>query len=189
MKSVQANRSRLCLRPFLALMILLLAACRGPQFIPPSDSPKLPAKVTRYADQSIVAIQARLEKQGVKVISIGQEYLLSIPSAYLFANQSPNLTWGSYGILNEVVCYLQQFRKVAINVTGYSSKYRSSQREKALTLTRARAVGDYLWSQGIDSRFIFTSGAGSDKPIMSLMSGGDKSANSRIEITFRRAIV
>ncbi len=59
---------------------------------------------------------------------------------------------------------------------------------RALTLARARAVGDYLWSQGVDSRFIFTHGLGSDKPIVAFTEKGDKSPNSRIEITFRDAV-
>jgi intracellular multiplication protein IcmN len=61
-------------------------------------------------------------------------------------------------------------------------------RERALTLARSRVVGEYLWSQGVDSRFIFTQGLGSDKPIMRFTQGGDFSLNSRIEITFRDSV-
>ena len=49
-------------------------------------------------------------------------------------------------------------------------------------------VGEYFWSQGIDSRFIFTQGLGSDKPVVSFTQGGDSSPNARIEITFRDAV-
>jgi len=48
---------------------------------------------------------------------------------------------------------MKQFRKVGVNVTGYSSEYVSVKRERALALARARAVADYLWSQGIDSHW------------------------------------
>lgn len=150
---------------------------------------KLPYKVAHTSDREVTALQRKLTNCGVKVISIGENYLLSIPAAALFPEQSPRLTWHSYGLLNKVVQYLKEFRKVAINVTAYSSKYVSAKRERALTLARARAVADYLWSQGIDSRFIFTEGLGSDKPIVAYTQGGDKSPNSRIEITFRDAIV
>ena len=64
----------------------------------------------------------------------------------------------------------------------------SPKREHALTQARAREVADYLWSQGIDTRFIFTQGSGSDKPIGAFIERGDASPNSRIEITFRQAV-
>lgn len=170
--------------------LLLLGCSRGQQYIPLEDeSLRLPRKVAGTSDKQVIALQKSLAKCGVKVITIGEDYLVSIPSAALFADQSPRLTWESYGLLNNIVKFLKQFRKVAVNVTSYSSKYVSAKRERALTLARSRAVADYLWSQGIDSRFIFTVGAGSDKPIMAYTLGGDKSPNSRIEITFRDAII
>ncbi|KTD19363.1 LphA (DotK) [Legionella lansingensis] len=169
--------------------LLLLGCHKTPPYIPADDGPKLPRKVAGTSDKAVIRLQKRLNSCGIKVVTIGSDYLISIPSAALFANQSPRLTWESYGVLNNVVLFLKQFRKVAITVTSYSTKYVSSKRERALTLARARAVGDYLWSQGIDSRFIFTVGAGSDKPIMAWPHGGDKSPNSRIEITFRDAII
>ncbi|KTC86358.1 type IVB secretion system protein IcmN/DotK [Legionella brunensis] len=171
------------------LASLLLLGCNRATWIPPFDGPRLPRKVEGTSDKEVIRLQKRLTKCGVKVVTIGSDYMISIPSAALFADQSPRLTWESYGLLNNVVSFLKQFRKVAITVTSYSSKYVSPKREHALTLTRSRAIADYLWSQGVDSRFIFTVGAGSDKPIMAYTQGGDKSPNSRVEITFRDAII
>lgn len=168
---------------------LLLNACQNGARYAAADSSALPPKVAGTSDAAVIAMQKVFNKCGVRVVAIGQDYLVSIPSAALFADQSPRLTWQSYQLLNNVVFFLKQFRKVGVTVTSYSSKYVSVRREQALTLTRARAVADYLWSQGIDSRFVFTEGAGSDKPIASFTRGGDKSVNSRIEITFRDAIV
>lgn len=179
-------------KPYLIFIAgLLLCACQkgGGYVTSMDDSFKLPPKVAGTSDAAVIAMQKMFNKCGVRVVTIGQDYLISIPSAALFTDQSPRLTWQSYALLNNVVFFLQQFRKVGVTVTSYSSKYVSVRREQALTLTRARVVADYLWSQGIDSRFVFTEGAGSDKPIASFAHGGDKSVNSRIEITFRDAIV
>lgn len=172
------------------IALMILTGCKVKVYRPlEGESLKLPYKVEGAEDRAIIELQKSLKRCGVAVITIGQDYLISIPSASLFPNQSPQLTWASYGLLNNVVRFLKQFRKVAVNITGYSGKYVSERREHALTLARARSVGDYLWSQGIDSRFIFTEGMGSDKPIMGFTRDGDKSPNSRIEITFRDAIV
>ena len=155
---------------------------------PVSDAMDLPKKIDGASDANITFLQARLNKAGVNILTLGQDYLLVIPSSLLFATQSPKLTWESYQLLNEVVCYLQQFRKITIHVNAFSSQFVSERREHALTLARAKTVAEYLWSQGIDSRFIFTQGSGSDKPIVVSKGGGDLSPNARIEISFRRAL-
>jgi len=171
------------------LALLSLASCKKIYY--PDDDPRLrlPKKVTNAQDKAMMDLQKSLSSCGATVITVGQDYLISIPSACLFPNQSPQINWGAYPLLNKVVIYLKQFRKIAINVTSYSGKYVSAKREHALTLARSRAVANYLWSQGIDSRFIFMSGVGSDKPIMGYAGPGDRTYNSRVEITFRDAVI
>lgn len=174
----------------IVLTLLVLTGCKTKVYRPlENEALKLPYKLEGADDRAIIKLQKTLKRCGVVVITVGQDYLISIPSTSLFPNQSPHLTWASYGLLNNVVRFLKQFRKVAVNVTAYSGKYVSVRREHALTLERARTVADYLWSQGIDSRFIFSEGMGSDKPIMGYVREGDQSPSSRIEITFRDAIV
>ena len=153
-----------------------------------NDTPNLPSMVAGASDPLIVAMQNKLSKQGVRIITVGQMYLISIPSSLLFANQSPKLNWNAYELLGNVACYLQQFRKVSVHVNAYSSCYLSEQRTKSLTLARARTVGNYLWSQNMETRMVFTHGMGDDKPIVSATQCVDLSPNSRIEIVFRRAV-
>lgn len=169
-------------------LIALASISSCHRYTPEDNRPKLPCKVQGACDATIMKSLRSLNKRGIKVATMGQNYMISIPASALFTDQSPHLTWSSYSVLNQVAAFLKQFRKVAINVTSYSSKYVSPQREHALTIARSRVVGEYLWSQGIDTRFVFTEGLGSDKPITTYVQGGDKSPNARIEITFRRAI-
>ena len=174
--------------PLIVVVCLALFGCWGDRWVP-LDAKKLPRKVAGTADAQVIALQSKLTRENVKVITIGEDYLISIPSAIIFPDQSPQPTWKSYYVLNQVVDFLKQFRKVAVNVTGYASPYQSTQREQSLSLARAKAISNYLWSQGIDSRFIFAEGAGREKPVISTQLGGDRSLNSRIEITFRDAII
>lgn len=170
------------------MTFFLLSACTKEYWALDPEKPKWPCKLTGACDSAVIKHMSRLQSRGVKVIYVGQDYLISIPATYLFDPQTPHIKWHSYGLLNEVAVFLKQFRKISIYVTSYSSKYVSPQRERALTLARSRVVGEYLWSQGVDSRFIFTQGLGSDKPIMAATAGGDFSANARVEITFRDAV-
>ncbi|MGQ3888114.1 type IVB secretion system protein IcmN/DotK [Legionella sp. CNM-1927-20] len=191
MKRVSVGYLTFLIRYFIVLASLVLTGCccgNGKMLLLTQQGFKLPTRVKGSSDAYVIAQQAGFAKCGVQVITIGSDYLISIPSVVLFADQSPRIKWGSYSILNKVVKFMQQFRKVGVNVTSYGSPYISSKREQSLTLARARAVADYLWSQGIDSRFIFAEGAGSEKPISAFMQGGDRSLNSRIEITFRDVV-
>jgi len=154
------------------------------------DTVRLPRNVAGASDPRVVKMMKQFNRSSaVNVLTIGQDYLISMPSSALFPDESPRLTWKGYSYLNQVVAFMKQFRKIAVHVTSFSNKYVSVAREQALTSARARAVADYLWSQGIDSRFIFTEGAGSDKPVTAVTARGDNAPSSRIEITFRDAIL
>ena len=191
---LQVSLSRFFKLSVLMLVILSFGGCHryynnDPLLNPPKGF-KLPKRVKGTSDSRLMKRMRNFNSQGnIKVMSIGSDYLISIPSSMLFPSQSPRITWTGYAALNRVAKLLKEFRKVAVNVTAYSSQYVSIQREQALTLTRARNVGDYLWSQGIDSRFIFVEGAGSEKPITHYRTGKDNAPSSRVEITFRDAII
>jgi len=169
--------------------VMCLTACQSK--LPASmiqKEPRLPQQVA-LGDAEIIALEKRLTQQGIQIISVGQDSLVSVPAASLFADQSPRLTRESYSQLNAIACYLRQFRTVGINVAAFTTPYLSPKREHSLSVARANNVANYLWSQGIESRLLFTQGMGNDKPIVIRSREGDKSPNARIEITFRRTIV
>ena len=188
MRSVFANYIVLLSRALALIALCLIVSCNKEYFALDPEPPKWPCKVQGACDATIMKYLAKLSNKGVTVIAIGQDYMISIPATFLFEPQTPHIKWKSYALLNDVSVLLKQFRKISIYVTSYSSKYVSAQRERSLTLARSRVVSEYLWSQGVDSRFIFTQGLGSDKPIIARTQGGDFSANARVEITFRRAV-
>ena len=176
-----------CFTALVALLVLSGCQHSSPRLIVDEES-RLPGVVTGVSDRMILSMEKRLKNEGVRIISMGENYLVSVPAKALFAEQSPRLTWESFQLLNEIACYLRQFRKVGVQVSSYTSKYSSVRREKALSLARGDAVANYLWSQGIDTRFIFSHGLGSEKPIFVNAPQGDYSPNARIEITFRCSV-
>lgn len=175
-------------RIFLWIFLLInLVACQRSSYSV-NDSPTLPESVAGASDPAIVWLQNKLAKQGVHVVMMGQMYLVSIPSSLLFAEESPKLNWAAYALLNDVVCYLQKFRKVSVHVNAYAACYLSEKRTRALTLARGREIANYLWSQNVDSRLVIAQGMGDQRPISGDKSCSDSSPNSRIEIIFRRAV-
>lgn len=181
----------LSIKLIVVLGACILTGCGLKKIVMPTNESAsvLPSGVFAASDSSIKEMQNRFKNNHVKIVTIGQNYLISIPSEVLFGNNSPQIKWGAYGLLNDIACYLREFHKIGIEVRAFSSQYRSNLREHSLTLARANYIANYLWSQGVDSRFLFTQGLGSDKPIINLKNSDDRSANSRIEISFRNAVV
>lgn len=173
---------------FILLVMILISGCHSsnPYII---DSDKLPKHIAGSTDAQIAKLERILTSKGVKIITIGQMKLVSIPSGLVFYEQSPRIKWASYELLNLVAEYLCKFRKISLYVNAYNDCYLSQKRTKALTLTRSREIANYLWSQNVRTRLIFTRGMGNDKPIVSHTECSDISPNSRIEIVFRRAVI
>lgn len=172
---------------FLALALLCLGGCQRPvNRLSELENSRLPTSVAGASDAQILFLQKRLLQKNIKIVNMGDEYLISIPASLIFADQSPKIQWGSYAVLNEVACYLRQYRKVGVQVTTYVSPYGSQRRQMALSVARSEAISNYLWSQGIDGRLIVAHGQGSQKPVVLKNPPTDQDQNARIEITFRR---
>ena len=139
------------------LLSIALGSCSMSSSWQPDMVPvnPLPKQVHAASDLSIQASEKRLTNQGLRLISQGDDYLISIPASSLFYEQSPRIHWESYSILNDVADYLKAYRTVSVQVSVYSNPYRSANRDYALTRARANAVANYLWSQGINARFIY----------------------------------
>lgn len=172
------------------VLVFTLAGCTQPTFNPMDEPATLPTKIEGASDKTRIDLQRQLNQKSVRTITIGQGYLINIPAKKLFYLNSPRLTQVSYGTLQTVAAYLKQFRKVEVHVTAFSSPTSDEARDRALSRARAKEVAEYLWSQGIDSRFIFDQGLGCDKPISASCGvGKDTSLNARVEISFRETLV
>lgn len=171
------------------LSVCSLVACQA-GWQPPKDIYSLPSKVKDTSDKKRIMEIDELRHNGVKVVTIGQNYMISIPASVLFPDESPRIKWAAYGLLNEIAAFITQFRKVAVSITAYSTFYQSIERTNSLSHARAVNVSSYLWTQGIDTRLLIEEGDSFNNSIVKTCSPhGDKSKNSRIEITFRDMIV
>lgn len=152
------------------------------------DTLPLPTRVDAISDAQIVALRRKLDEKKIHVINMGDAYMISIPASAVFANESPKIRWNAYQTLDDVICYLEYYRKITVQVNAYASCYQSRTRTQALTVARARAVGNYLWTHDIEARIVFTDGLGNDKPIVAGSTCSDSSPNSRIEIIFKQVV-
>jgi len=149
----------------------------------------LPKTVDGASDAKVAKLKSKLQEDGVKVITVGQDYLVSMPSHLLFYADTPRIRWQSFAVLNDVANYLTQFRKVSMSVIAHTARIGDEKRNRSLSVARARNVANYLSSQAIDARFVAAQGLGSEKPIVNNAASNAVAQNSRVEITFRNVII
>ncbi|MBP2450220.1 peptidoglycan-binding protein ArfA [Mycolicibacterium lutetiense] len=89
----------------------------------------------------------------------------------------------SQQLLSQVADKLKSCAGAQVVVTGYTDNSGNDAINVPLSSNRAKAVADYLVSQGLAADHVTSSGAGSAKPIASNDTPEGKAQNRRVEIT------
>ncbi|MCV7000223.1 channel-forming protein ArfA/OmpATb [Mycolicibacterium alvei] len=89
----------------------------------------------------------------------------------------------SQQLLSQVADKLKSCAGAQVAVTGYTDNTGNDAINVPLSSNRAKAVADYLVSQGLAADHVTSSGAGSAKPIASNDTPEGKAQNRRVEIT------
>lgn len=100
-----------------------------------------------------------------------------------FEANSATLTQDSYIALNRVAGFLIGQPGVVIEIGGHTNNRCSSTYCKQLSSSRAKAVADYLSSQGVPHAQVKHKGYGKDKPIDTNETEQGRQRNQRVEFT------
>ncbi|MFD2245154.1 OmpA family protein [Pontibacter ruber] len=84
--------------------------------------------------------------------------------------------------LNKLISFLQQNKGVQIEISGHTDDVGSDQANQLLSEKRAKAVADYLSSNGVNRQRIRSKGYGETKPVKPNTSEENRSQNRRIEM-------
>lgn len=99
-----------------------------------------------------------------------------------FEQSQTTMLPGSETKLQEVLQFMRDNPGVQIEVIGHTDKTGDERQNQRLSEFRARAVANWLFNQGIDSRRIQTSGKGSSEPVATNDTEEGKAQNRRIEV-------
>ncbi|RMH41506.1 MAG: OmpA family protein [Alphaproteobacteria bacterium] len=83
------------------------------------------------------------------VISLARRFAEEVPTTVTFAFDSARLDENAKAVLRQQADWIRQFPEVRFRVYGHTDKVGSEAYNKALGLRRARAVVNYLVSQGV----------------------------------------
>jgi outer membrane protein OmpA-like peptidoglycan-associated protein len=135
-----------------------------------------------YMDQQETKLRQQLRGSGVSVTRQGDNIILNMPGNITFQTNSSDINANFYNVLNSVVIVVKEYNKTLIDISGHTDSTGSDAINQPLSERRAASVGNYLTSQGIDSRRVVTQGFGKSRPIASNDTPEGRSQNRRVEI-------
>jgi outer membrane protein OmpA-like peptidoglycan-associated protein len=187
-----------------AAAALTLAACQSGPPMPPTPTPTLthpapppsvpvtppqhvvtagplaPAGVGRYMDALERDLRQRLRGSGVVVARRGNDMLLTIPNARLFASES--VSTAGQSLLASVVQGLRIYDHTLVQVNGYTDTSGSPEQNLTVSLKRAGLVGDALAQSGVTSSRIEVHGFGATSLKIATGDHVNEPRNRRIEM-------
>jgi OmpA-OmpF porin, OOP family len=100
-----------------------------------------------------------------------------------FETGKANLEESAYGVLDELVAYLNRKDDERIEVGGHTDNVGTAASNLVLSQNRANTVRAYLLTKGIDPSRVTAKGYGMSKPVASNATADGKAQNRRTEVT------
>ncbi len=137
-----------------------------------------------YID-SKASVADQIINRGNKVIILGDQILIVLPSQYVFVSNTPTLQPYSYKTLDLVSELISGYPNMSVKIAAYTGNNGSERINCSLTQEQANSVMKYLWRTNINTRLLYAEGGGGSKPITASVSDftGD---NYRVEITLEK---
>ncbi len=137
-----------------------------------------------YID-SHTTLADKLENRGVKVIVLGDQIMLVLPSVLVFHDMTSNIRLHAYSTLDLVAQYINNYPNMSVNVAAFTSACIPDTVNLALTQQQATAVAKYLWKKGVNTRLLSATGRGGEK-LVAANKPDWNSDNFRVEITLEK---
>ena len=119
----------------------------------------------------------------IEVINTGDELIVRMPEAILFATDSAALNPNLRSDLFVLADSLNKYPRSIVTVTGHTDNTGSAGYNQDLSERRAMSVASVLRSGGVSSSRIRVVGAGENRPIATNQTAAGRSQNRRVDIT------
>lgn len=168
-----------------AILFFGLEGCAAkPLWLPPTPY-QLAQQLAAEKQALIHSLIHELQEGGGQVVVVGETIEIILPSDELFNPGSTNFSIYYYSLLGCVVQLMRLYETIQAEVAGYTDDEGFPARNTALSRTQAQIVANYLWSQGVDTRFMYSRGYNGKEPIANNETWQGRYDNRRIEIYFR----
>jgi outer membrane protein OmpA-like peptidoglycan-associated protein len=138
-----------------------------------------------YIDAN-TTLQDRLENRGAQIIVLGDQVMVILPSARIFAPETSRIKSGAYATLYLLRDYINSSIKMLVTVTCYTNRMKNREVSIALSQQQAEQVTKFLNAAGVYARVLYAQGLGESHPVVMRNDTGYDSDNDRIEITWEK---
>lgn len=119
----------------------------------------------------------------IEVINTGNELIVRMPEAILFATDSSALNTNLRSDLFVLADSLNKYPQSIVTVTGHTDNTGSAGYNQDLSERRASSVAAVLRSGGVSSSRLRVVGAGENRPIATNQTASGRAQNRRVDIT------
>jgi outer membrane protein OmpA-like peptidoglycan-associated protein len=135
-----------------------------------------------YMDKQERELRQKTEGTGVEVERQGDEIKLTMPEGITFATASAAIQPQFRTQLTDLARTLASYERTYVDVYGHADAQGSDQYNQTLSENRARAVGDFLASNGVNRARIAARGFGESQPVADNNTPEGRAQNRRVEI-------
>ena len=135
-----------------------------------------------YMDKQERDLREKTAGTDVQVDRQGDQITLNMPSGITFDTNSYVIKPEFRSTLDNVASTLAQYNQTFVDVYGHTDSTGSPSINQPLSENRARSVGDYLTSHGVNAARVGTRGFGATQPVASNDTEAGRQQNRRVEI-------
>lgn len=128
----------------------------------------------------------RLENRGVKIVVLGDQVMIVIPSNRLFDEMTANILHTAYSTLDLVAELIGNYANMSVRIAAYTNDVGSDRVNRSLSREQAINVQKYLWRRGVNTRLLYAVGNGATNLVDKAELDWRNSWNYRIEITLEK---
>lgn len=140
------------------------------------------AALGAYIDQH-TTWRDKLENGGGRIIVLGDQVKIVIPSSLLFHSMTTTLNSSAYSLLDLVAEYLRSFSKISVKVAAFTNNTGTERINQTLSQEQANSVARYLWKAGVNARLMTATGYGGTHLVTQNTFDWNQGDNYRVEIT------
>lgn len=133
-------------------------------------------------DRQAAALEASMGSDGVMIVNTGDRLIVTLPQDILFATDSTAIRTDLRSDLAALARNLQEYPNSSVRIVGHTDNVGSAAYNADLSLRRANAVANVLYSNGIRTSRIRTTGMGENQPVATNLTAEGRAQNRRVEI-------
>ena len=142
----------------------------------------LPEEIETYLDEQETRLRNGFASSGMTISDLGDYLSVHIPVRSLFSLRGSDLATHAYEDVEALADFLAYYESSIVEIASHTNASDSRQYDLIVSERRANTIANLLEALDIDSERLITVAGGSDHPIATTESEGERDLNMRVEL-------